>query len=525
MTTDCYYYTDEYMVEDFYFWAKEFKHTEGVLAGENIELDEFQLYMAAAVLCFKKKDNSARLVRKCYIQLARKNAKSQFEAILGSYLAFLSEEKQRMYIAGWSRDQSTEVYTAVRDGLGSSPLLEGKWKETYGTIKVIHNNSEIVPLSREARKVGDGKNPSVVIVDEYHAHKTSEIYDVLISGMVARKEPLMVIITTAGFDLSAPCYEEYRYVSQILDSENDMENDAYFVLICELDPEDDFKNGGVEVWRKANPIVCSYKEGVESIKQELQVALAQPEKMRNFLTKNMNIWVDMKTDSYIPLNRWNECEIEEQPDLETYNLYLGLDLSMTTDITSVGLVGVHNGNYYVEQHSFMPSEKFNERISRDRVRYDVWRDLGFLTVTEGDVVDYKEVFRWIVAYAEKHHYQVKQIGFDKWNATHLALQLEEEGFEMIEVPQRITHLSIPTKEFREKVFNKKVTHLSDPMLRWAVNNCVLKIDEQENVMIGKKVSVERIDPVAAIINAYSLAMYDENRFDINERIEKADFSF
>ncbi|MFH7125869.1 terminase large subunit domain-containing protein [Klebsiella pneumoniae] len=154
----------------------------------------------------QKKINGARRFRKVFIQLARKNAKSQFLAIVAAFCTFLGDEKQRAYIAGWTRDQSSEVYEAVKTGISSSELLEGKWKEAYSTIEIFKNGSVVVPLSKEARKTGDGKNPSLGIVDEYHAHETDEIYDVLSSGMVAKERPLMFIITTAGFDLSRPCY-------------------------------------------------------------------------------------------------------------------------------------------------------------------------------------------------------------------------------------------------------------------------------------------------------------------------------
>ena len=150
---------------------------------------DFQLFISANIFGFKKKSNGARRFRKVYIQLARKNAKSQYLAIISEYIAFLGEEKQRVFIAGWTRDQSSEVYEAVKTGIQSSELLHGKWREAYGKIEIFRNGSVIIPLSKEARKTGDGKNPSVGIVDEYHAHETSEIYDVLVSSMVARKEP------------------------------------------------------------------------------------------------------------------------------------------------------------------------------------------------------------------------------------------------------------------------------------------------------------------------------------------------
>jgi toxin secretion/phage lysis holin len=331
---------------------------EGVLAGQDVELTDFQLFISVNIFCFKKKKNGARRFRKVYIQLARKNAKSQYLAIVGAYIAFLGDEKQRIYIAGWQKDQSDEVYTAIRDGIVSSSLLDGKWKEAYGKMEIFRNGSVIVPLSKETRKTGDDKKPSVGIVDEYHNQLTSEIYDVLQSGMVARKEPLMFVITTAGFDLSRPCFTEYEYVCRILDPDDDIENDDYFAIICELDEGDDIKDESN--WIKANPLVATYEEGLESIQSDLKTALDVPEKMRAFMTKTMNIWVDMKVGGYIPASKWKACKLNEF-EITGRDVYIGIDLSKRIDLTSAGFDFPTENGHHVMQHSFMPEEALAER--------------------------------------------------------------------------------------------------------------------------------------------------------------------
>lgn len=509
------FYFDWEIVEDFYWWAREFRHYEGILAGQRVELTDFQLFLAANIFGFKKRSNGARRFRKVYIQLARKNAKSQFMAMVTSFVTFLGDERQRAFIAGWTREQSSEVYEAVKLGIESSDLLEGKWREAYGKIEIFSNNSVIIPLSREARKTGDGKNPSVAIVDEYHAHETSEIYDVLDSGMVARKEPLMFIITTAGFNLESPCYKEYEYVSKILDPDSGVENDDYFAMICELEPGDDIKDESN--WIKANPIVATYPEGIESIRSQLRVALEVPEKMRTFLTKTMNIWVDKKDDGYMDMSKWKACKSIDT-DIGDYPVWIGCDLSMTTDLTSVGWVAIDdNGEYIVGQHSFMPEERLKEKMATDKVRYDLWVEQGYLTLTPGEMVNYTVVQDWIERFAEGRN--VQEFCYDKWNAMHLAQNLERKGWVCVEIPQRLATLSIPTKTFREKVYEGKVRHDGDPVLNWAMGNAIVKMDDQENIMVSKKLSKNRIDPVAAIINAFSRAMYGHSRVNYKEITE------
>lgn len=502
---DCPYYFDETVIEDFFYWANEFEHTEGVLAGERVELVPFQLFIGANLFGFKKKSNGARRFRKVYIQLARKNAKSQFLAIIASYIAFLGEEKQRAYIAGWQKEQSDEVYSAVRDGIMSSTLLRGKWKEAYGKIEVFNNKSVIVPLSRETRKTGDGKNPSVGIVDEYHAHKTSEIYDVLESGMVARKEPMMVVITTAGFDLASPCFTEYQYVSRILDPDDDIENDDYFVMICELDEGDDIKDESN--WIKANPIVATYPEGLESLRSGLKVALDVPEKMRAFLTKNMNIWVDMKIDGYMSSKKWKECYVESF-DITGREVYIGVDLSRKIDLTSIGLVFPHEHGYHVQQHSFIPEERLTERKNSDKVPYDLWIEEGWMDVTNGAVVDYSFIEKWIIDVVKQYELTPIMLCYDPYGATQFAQNMQNMyGYTIVEIRQGYQTLSEPTKDFREAVYKKEITHIGDKTLSWAMGNAIEETDANENIRLSKRKSTERIDPVAAVINAFVQARF------------------
>lgn len=505
------FYFEEVEGEDFYWFSREFKHVEGVLAGENVELTDFQLFISVNIFCFKKRKNGARRFRKIYIQLARKNAKSQFLAIIGAYVAFLGDEKQRIYIAGWQKDQSDEVYVAVRDGISSSELLEGKWKEAYGKIEIFKNASVVVPLSRETRKTGDGKNPSVGIVDEYHIHETSEIYDVLQSGMVARKEPLMFVITTAGFDLSRPCYREYEYVSRILDPDDDTENDDYFAIICELDPGDDIKDESN--WIKANPIVATYEEGLESIRSDLKTALDVPEKMRAFLTKTMNIWVDMKVGGYIPASKWKSGEIDSF-EMTGRDVYIGVDLSKKIDLTSVGYVFPTEYGHHVGQHSFMPEEALVERRAKDKVPYDLWVEEGWMDVTPGAVVDYSFVEQWIMDFINDYELNVILFCYDPYGATQFAQNMANYGLTIVEIRQGFPTLSEPTKEFRDNVYQnnehqKKITHVGDKVLSWAVGNAIAEMAANESIKLSKAKSRERIDPIAAVINAFVQARFAE----------------
>ena len=451
--------------------------------------------------------------------------KTQFLAIIASYVAYLSEEQEEIYICGWNKEQSNLCYNEMLTQIQRVDMLKNTYSDSYHHIKVHNNGSTVKALSREARKTGDGTNPSLSIIDEYgNSHETNEIVDVQKSGMVARNQPLLVFITTAGFNLDYPCFSYYQYCGDILDPEKDTENDSVFVAIYELDPEDDIKDE--RNWVKANPIVTTYEKGLESLRTALKQALDRPEEMRNFLTKNMNLWVDMKENGFISMEKWNKQEVDEQYKtdfLKDANLYFGIDLSATTDLTSLGWVAVKQGKFLVGQVSYMPSDKYYERMSRDKIRFDLFAEREELILTDGAVVDYNYLKSDLMRLASK--WGCKEVGFDAWNSIHLSTELMNEGFEMVEIPQSITKLSEPTKRLREKLYSGELYHTDDTLLKWAVSNAITQIDHNENMKISKSQSKDRIDPIAAVINAFARAMFDDLAVDLNAIIMSDDWSF
>lgn len=521
---DSKYYMDWVEVYKFYRWSKMFKHTKGVLANQHIDLHISQLFDATNIFGFRKRSDGTRRFREVYIQKARKQAKTQFLALIASYIAFLSEEQEEVYIAGWSKDQSNLCYNEMMSQISKVKLLEDKYSDSYRQLKVLSNGSTIKALSREAKRTGDGTNPSLAIIDEWgSAHQTREIVDVLKSGMVARKEPLMVYITTAGFDLSFPCYADYQYYSDILNPETDVENDDIYIAIYELDKGDNVNDE--RNWAKANPISVTYEEGLEALRSELKVAQDQPDRMRNFLTKNMNLWVDMKENGFISLDKWNKTTKDENfrdEFLRGANVYFGIDLSATTDLTSLGWVAVKSGEFMCGQISYMPEDKYYERMSRDKIRFDIFNEREELVLTEGAVVDYNYLKEDLHRLAKQ--WGCREVGFDNWNATHLATELLNEGYNMVDIPQSITGLTEATKKFREMVYNGKMYHVDDHLLRWSVNNAVTQEDLNENIKLSKSKSKDRIDPLASIVNAFARAMFDDLAVDLNEYILSDDWS-
>ncbi|MEI4617666.1 terminase large subunit domain-containing protein, partial [Bacillus cereus] len=225
-------------------WMSLFKHTKGKLAGQRMEPHSIQIFVFSNIYGWVHRNTGLRRFKKAYWQVGRKNAKSQSLACVGSYEAMaFGENMSEVYIGATKTEQSKIVWNEIKAQMNGCEDLKGKFNIAYGKIEHLKTDSFISALSKDAGKSGDGLNVQCGIIDEYHAHPTSEIYDVLVSGSGARPNPLMMIITTAGFNLSHPCYRvEYQYVSKILDQNIDIENEEYFVMVNELDKDDEITN-------------------------------------------------------------------------------------------------------------------------------------------------------------------------------------------------------------------------------------------------------------------------------------------
>ncbi|WP_368492850.1 terminase large subunit [Geobacillus thermodenitrificans] len=515
------YVFDEEKALRFLNWMTLFKHTKGKLAGQRIEPAPIQVFVFGNIYGWVHKETGLRRFKKAYWQVARKNAKSQSLACVGSYEAFaFGESMAEVYIGATKTEQSKIVWNEIKAQIQGCDFLKGKYKIAYGKIEHLKSGSFIAALSKDAGKTGDGLNVQCGIIDEYHAHPTSEIYDVLVSGAGARPQPLMMIITTAGFNLQHPCYSvEYQYVSKILDPNNPIENDEYFVMINELDKGDDIKDE--KNWEKANPILCSYEEGVNFLRGELKAALDVPEKMRNFLTKNMNRWVDMKDNGYMDMSKWAACGQDfDLSIIEGMECTVGVDLSAKIDLTSVGFEFKKDGKYIVLSHSFMPEDTLDRKRKTDKVPYDLWVKQGWITTTPGAVVDYNFIKSYIKNFEQQYNVKIREICADPWNATQFMQDMEAEGYTVVEIRQGIQTLGSATKDFREQVYQGNVIHNNNPVLTWALSNAVTRQDANENIMLDKSKSTERIDPIAAVLNAHVRAMLKTDTIDINEVTEE-----
>lgn len=518
------YIFDDTKAERFYKWASLHKHTKGVLVNTPIIFTPIQRFIFGNIYGWIHKDTGYRRFTKAYWQVGRKNAKSQSLGLVGDYeLMALGEDNSEVYIGATKTLQAKIIYNEVLAMLKkSSALFKGKWKEAYSTIVHIKSNSIMRALSKDDGKTGDGLNPQCGLIDEYHAHPTDEILEVIKTGMIARRQPLLFIITTAGNNLGGPCYRiEYPLVSQILNPDIEFDIPDYFCMVNELDRDeegnliDDINDE--ECWIKANPIAATYEVGLKNIRSNYMSAIKSPEKMVSFMTKNMNIWVKQSAQSYIDMAKWKargrlneDFENDLGISLYGYDAYVGIDVSKTIDLTAAGIVipvDINNSKKFITlAHGFIPEETVQTKERTDKIPYRLWSESGWLTITPGEIVDYRFMTKWIEETLNKYGLNIKDVCYDPYNATHYTQELESnKGWGIVEIRQGIITLSEPTKSFRAETYQGNILHPTNDLLDWAISNAVTKVDAQENIMLDKAKSTERIDPIAAVINAYTRA--------------------
>jgi len=533
---------DEERAEDFIEWMGIFKHSRGELAGQPKIPCDYEKFVYGNIYGWVSGRDGSRRFRRSYEQLARKQAKSQDKAIQALYeMSLFGEKNAEVYVAATKKEQTRYIWNEADWLLKNCGNLKDHFTCAYdksqlqSIIRHTKSGGTFARLSKVDAKGGDGSNPHFGIIDEYHLHETDEYYDMLTSGMKTRRNPLLSIITTAGFDLNNPCYSVvYKYVSRILNPDDPTEDDRFFGIICELDRNETdepittgdgrvIPPGGIidelgsdEAIMKSNPVTGMSKAVRDSILIETKEARQKPEKMRDVLTKTYNVWVQSRPTGYMDMDRWGRCKVDDATLGEAIKkaegrCYVGIDLSAKLDLTSVGIVFPFNGEddnklFALVSHSFIPEDKFYE--SKDNVPYGLWRQQGLLTVTDGATVDHRQVLKWIEDTIKENGWKAVEVCVDPWGATAINNEMMEAGFKVVEIVQGIKTLSEPTKSFREAVYSRRVIYAENPLLSWAVGNAVTKFDHNQNIMLDKSKSTQRIDPVAAMMNAFTRAMVD-----------------
>ena len=519
------FYWNEEEAQKIVDWFRYLRHSKGVLAGKSIELTTWQKFCVCQIYGWRHIKTDYKRFTMSFIEVARKNAKSQMEAGVVLYematQSTRNKEIYECYCAGTKRDQSEIIFTECINLLNGSPL-RSKFNITKKKIIHIKTGSFLKALNKEDGKKGDGSNPAILVLDEYHQHETTEFYELSYGSNT--KESLLMIITTAGKDLTYPCFtQEYELCSKILNPDVDVTNENYFVDICEIDEEDNPDDK--RCWPKANPIRMYYDEGIKKITEAYEIAKNTPEKMVGFLTKCLNRWVQATDKGYMDMKKFKACQVKKIPyDLKGRRVFVGFDMSSKIDLTSVAFVipilERKKVIYIVFTHSFIPNEeKLRERTLKDKVPYSTW--LGkYLTITNTPVVDQGQVMEYVVKFCKENELVIDTLCFDPANASKLMLELSNEGYSVEEVYQSHKSLNEATEGFREEVYCKNVIYLENPLFNFAMSNAVISRNNGL-IKIDKDATKKKIDPVDATLCAYKLARYFDvkQEFDINKSVD------
>lgn len=515
------YIFDELEAQRAIDWIEEFKHSKGELAGTRIQAHIFIKFILANVYGWININTGYRRFKRMYEQVGRKNAKSQTLAGITTYeLAPYGVLGSEVYCLAPVSKQAKAVFKEAINMINGHRIIKRKFHIRESTNEIFHkkSNSTMSLFTKDDLKKGDSYNPQLAVIDEYHLFDTSEAVDVMESGMGARYNPLIAIITTAGRKIFCPCKEEYDYCSKIINPNVPINDDRYFVVIAEIDDKDDpfdFIN-----LCKANPVVSTYKTGLESLQEKLNTAKERADKRIEYLTKQCNRWINQKiNDPYMDMDKWSKCEIDEIPNIEGLKCVIGLDKSDKIDLTSITYeIDLGDNEILIMNHCFIPEETLEAKMKTDKVPYDSWSKQGYITVIPGAKIKNDYIVERIKEDLKKYKFELDSVAYDPWHCEDIVESLEDEGILCIEVPQTYASLSEPTKDFRAKVYAKEVKYVKNSVLTYCMSNAVEDKDRKENLKLWKeKKSSERIDAAVTCIISH-VRMMDQLNSNINNHV-------
>lgn len=492
------YYFDEAAGLRFCNFFKLLKHFKGEKAGEEFVLDHWQVFCTMMIFGWKVKKTGYRRFRYADVIIPRKNGKSTYAAGLALACMMIDGEMgAEIYSAGTDREQASVVWDTAKNIAEHSPSITQFLQIYKKSIAMESTASFFKPLSRELKNK-DGSNPHMAVCDERHAWQKNDMFEVLKSGLGARRQALIFTITTAGRDVSVPYFAQMEYLADILRGKTVQDNQ--FVMIFAPDEGDDWKDP--QTWKKVNPGIGTALS-LDYLRSECEEAQKKGGSIEaNFKTKNLDIWVNAP-DIWISDDMVRNCAYGTDPaSLEGKRCYAGLDIASHVDINALALFFPDEPHKPVRMHYWLPEAKINDPDHRDVVDYWQWQQMGWIHPMPGNMLDTDQMSSDIARILRQ--YNVQNLSFDPYKAYHGIIQnLQKDGLGEIldEYPQGIKSMSEPTKRVEGMITGAEVDLMGDPVLRWMFGNVVLYRDPNDNIKVHKGKSRGKIDGVVALINA------------------------
>lgn len=489
-------------------------HTKGTWAGKPFKLLDWQEQIIRD-LFGTIKPNGYRQFNTAYIEIPKKNGKSELAAAVALLLCCGDgEQRAEIYGCAADRGQATIVFDVAADMVRMCPALNKRCKILTSQKRILFTptNSFYQVLSAEAYSK-HGFNIHGVVFDELHTQPNRKLFDVMTKGSGdARMQPLYFLITTAGTDTHSICFETHQKALDILKGRK-IDPTFYPVIYGAGDTED---WTDPEVWLKANPSLGEII-GMDKVETACESAKQNPGEENSFRQLRLNQWVKQAV-RWMSMDKWDACAYPVNEEmLEGRVCYGGLDLSSTTDLTSFCLVFPPEDEdepYYVLPYFWVPEDTLELRVKRDHVPYDLWHRQGYLETTEGNVVHYGYIEKFIERLGER--FNIREIAFDRWGAVQMVQNLEGMGFTVVPMGQGFASMSPPTKELMKLTLEKKLAHGGHPVLRWNMDNIFIRTDPAGNIKADKAKSTEKIDGAIACIMALDRAIRCGN--DVSESV-------
>ena len=493
------------------------KHSKGKWAGEPVLLELWQKALLSALFGFVDRETERRQYRELLLIVARKNGKSTLAAGIGVYMLMADGESgPEIYSAATKRDQAKIIWSESVRMIQKSPALGKRCKCLVSKIRCGFNDGVFAPLASDTNNQ-DGLNIHGALIDELHAIKDKNTYDVLVDGMSAREQPLCVITSTAGtvrdniYDLK---YDEGASIVAGYGDPEGYHDETVLPVIYELDKRAEWTDSAC--WQKANPALGTIKS-VEQLHGKVERAKANGIYVKNLLCKDFNVR-ETATEAFLTFEQLNNEAVFELDALHPRYAIGGIDLSATTDLTCATLLFkvADDTAIYVRQMYWIPEDLLQKRVHEDRVPYDVWQKRGFLRTSPGNSIDYRLIVEWFQEQQVQHDIYLYKVGYDSWSAKYFVQNMQDVFGETVMQPviQGKKTLSGPMKSLAADLEAKAINYGNNPVLKWCMANVCIDIDRNGNIQPTKGISAKhRIDGFASLLDAYVVYCSEKEAYE------------
>lgn len=470
----------------------------------------YQYFFVLNIFCWKRKDRlDKRRYEICLLWIARKNSKSVNSALIMVILMLLEPRYSEFYLCANTREQAKIVYNETKKLIESSPFILDKFDIKRDTITCKLNKNTLKALSSDYNTT-DGLRVSAACIDEVGAAKDGGLIESMTSGMLSVQNRLLILISTSYPNTQNPFLEWTDYSKKVIDGV--VEDEKLFAMLYSLDEKDEMT---VENFMKANPLQSTLEDGREYLESEYKKALEMGgAKLTSFKCKHLNIWLDgMIGEIYIPTEEVRKCRLHEPFSWCGRQVYIGIDLAMTTDNCSVAMITEEGGKVYANVWAFIPADRIEEKTRVEKVDYQAMIRNGNCFACGENVVDYGFIESFILGLEDKYGVVIMGIGFDRYNCLSTAQKLESSGYETTEIKQHSSVLHSPTKLLEELVLTQQFGYESNRLLEINFANARCLYDTNLNRYVNKRKSTGKIDMVASLINAMYLLEKDRLQED------------